>query len=137
MMKLVIAQPERILYEASVRGITYEAEDGARGVLPDHIDLVTSLAPGILIVMPKDRKLSRQFFALDQGVVVKRGKTLTIVTRRGVQGEHLAGLRETVEKDYRRLDAQEARSRGALHMLEADFLRQFVEMESPDDERFG
>lgn len=136
-MRLVIAQPDRILFEESASSVSYEAGDGARGILPRHTDLVTTLSPGILIVTPEDGRGSETLFAVDRGLVVKQGETLYVATRRGVKGENLSSLQETVENDYRNLDEQEKRSRSALRVLEADFLRQFVEMESPDNEPIG
>lgn len=135
-MRLIIAQPDQTLFDRSVLKVVYEAEDGYRGILSRHIDVLTSLTPGILIAVADEEKRREYLFAVDLGLVVKQEHTIYVATRRGVQGADLASLRQTVENTYRNLNEREARSRGALRLLEGDFLRQFAEMESTNDEFF-
>ncbi len=47
-MRLRVLLPTQVLLDREVNKLTAEAEDGAFGMLPRHIDFVTMLVPGIL-----------------------------------------------------------------------------------------
>ena len=47
-MKLKVLLPTGVLVEEEVRKVSLEAEDGEMTLLPRHIDMTTSVAPGIL-----------------------------------------------------------------------------------------
>ena len=47
-MKLKVLLPTEVLVDEEVQKIGAEAEDGELTLLPRHIDLTTTLAPGVL-----------------------------------------------------------------------------------------
>lgn len=47
-MQLKVLVPTKVFLTATVEQVNAEAKNGAFGVLSDHIDFVTVLAPGIL-----------------------------------------------------------------------------------------
>ncbi len=128
-MRLVITQPDRLLFDQPVDQVIYEDHDGSRGVMRRHIDFASTLSPGLLTARAREPDMTEYLFAVDAGLVVKQGETFHVATRRCVQGDNLSTLKETVEKTFKKRDEKEERSRSALRLLEADFLRQFVEHE--------
>ncbi|MGF1498048.1 MAG: F0F1 ATP synthase subunit epsilon [Elainellaceae cyanobacterium] len=120
-MKLKVLVPVKILLEETVTKINAEAENGAFGILPHHIDFVTAIVPGLLLF---DRENSSEgVIAVDEGILVKQGDEVRVSTRRAVQGEDLETLQHTVEEEFEQLDDREKQARSALARLEAGFLR--------------
>jgi F-type H+-transporting ATPase subunit epsilon len=125
-MKLRVLLPTELLVDEEVTKLTAEAENGAFGMLPRHIDFVTVLVPGILSFERADG--GETFLAIDEGVLVKCGPDVTISTRRAVVGPDLEGLHETVIKEFRHRDDREKATRSAIAKLEAGFVRRFLDM---------
>lgn len=125
-MRLRVMLPTQIILDAEVDKLGAEAENGAFGMLPRHIDFVTILAPGIL-----SYRLSNgveEFMAIDEGVLVKCGPEVRISTRRAVRSPSLETLEQAVKQEFRAQDEHERATRAALAKLQADFLRRFLEM---------
>lgn len=125
-MRLRVMLPTQIILDAEVNKLGAEAENGAFGMLPRHIDFVTILAPGILSYELKEGK--EEFMALDEGVLVKCGPEVRVSSRRAVRSPSLETLAQTVKQEFRTQDDREKATRAALAKLQADFLRRFMEM---------
>jgi F-type H+-transporting ATPase subunit epsilon len=54
-----------------------------------------------------------------------------VAIRRGVQGETLETLRETVESTFVQIDEDERVARTALSRLEANIVRRFADLRRP------
>jgi F-type H+-transporting ATPase subunit epsilon len=129
-MRLKIALPTQLLYDGNVLKVSGEAVNGSFTLLPHHIDFVTALVPGILFFDTAAEKAAEVFFAVDEGILVKRGPDVLISTRNAVCSADLASLHRTVREHFETLDEQERRARSALVRLEADFVRRYLELES-------
>ena len=68
------------------------------------------------------------FLAVDEGVMVKVGLDVMVSVRRAMAGTDLARLRDSVEKDFRKLDTREEAARTAMAKLETGFLRRFARL---------
>jgi F-type H+-transporting ATPase subunit epsilon len=125
-MKLKVLLPTTIILNEEVMKVTAEAENGCFCLLPNHIDFVTVLVPGILSF----ESVTGQeiFLAVDEGILVKCGSQVLVSTRNAVQHSDLKLLQATVEKQFRVLDDREKMTRSALAKLEANIVRQFVEL---------
>ncbi len=93
-MKLKILTPTEILFEQEVSKVIAEAEDGSFGLLPRHIDFVAALVPGLLSLELEDG--GEEFFAVDEGVLVKCGSEVSISTFRAMRGPNLGELRRAM-----------------------------------------
>lgn len=122
-MKLKVLLPTEILIDRDVTKITGEAENGSFCVLPRHIDFVTSLVPGIFSF---ESDGIEEFLALDEGILVKRGKEVLVSTKNGFHSDNLGTLKETVEKKFKVLEEREKKARSAIAKLEAAFVRKFL-----------
>ncbi|NLT36107.1 MAG: F0F1 ATP synthase subunit epsilon [Gaiellales bacterium] len=125
-MRLRVLLPTQVLLDREVSKLTAEAEEGAFGMLPRHIDFVTMLEPGILTYTLVEGP--EEFMAIDEGVLVKCGTDVSISTRRAVRSPQLDALREAVREEFRIQDDREKATKSALAKLQADFVRRFLDM---------
>jgi F-type H+-transporting ATPase subunit epsilon len=125
MMRLCVLLPEEILLDVETRKITAEAENGAFGLLPRHVDFVTALAPGILTFVDTDGR--EGFLAVDEGILLKRGALVQVSTRNAVLGQELGDLKRMIQERFKNITELERKSRDALYKLEADLIRRFME----------
>ncbi|ERT09754.1 ATP synthase, Delta/Epsilon chain, beta-sandwich domain protein [Lyngbya aestuarii BL J] len=122
-MRLTILLPIKILLEETVDKVTAEAENGSFVLLPNHIDFVTAIVPGILSF---ESQKGERFVAVDRGILVKCGGEGFVSLRQAILGENLDSLQQTVNEEYRRLDDKEKQARSAEAQLEAGFIRGFI-----------
>jgi F-type H+-transporting ATPase subunit epsilon len=126
-MRLRVLLPTHVFLEKEVSKVVAEAENGSFGLLPRHIDYVTSLVPGILSFQTEEDK--EEFLAVDGGVLVKRGYDVFVSTRNAVHSTDLEALRQTVRDQFEMLDEREKRARSALARMEASFVERFMEIQ--------
>lgn len=125
-MKLKVLLPTEVLIDETASKITAEAENGCFCLLPNHIDFVAGLVPGLLFF--ESNKGEEVFLAVDEGVLVKCGSEVLVSVRNAVRGTDLKTLKNTVEQEFRILDEKEQMTRNALAKLEASFIRGFLEV---------
>jgi F-type H+-transporting ATPase subunit epsilon len=127
LMNLKVLLPFGIHSERKeVARIVAETREGSFGFLPHRLDCVAALAPGILVCETKAE--GEVFLAVDEGVMVKVGLDVMVSVRRAMAGTDLARLRDSVEKDFRKLDTREEAARTAMAKLETGFLRRFARL---------
>jgi len=124
-MKLRVLLPFGVFTErADVSRIVAETSEGSFGLLPNRLDCVAALVPGILSFTSKAK--GEVFLAVDEGILVKAGRDVLVSVRRALGGSELARLREAVEQEFLTLDAQEQSMRVAMAKLETGFLHRFA-----------
>jgi F-type H+-transporting ATPase subunit epsilon len=131
-MRLKVLLPTRVLIDQDVTKVTAEAENGSFCILPQHIDFVAALVPGILS-FEKTPYLNtgtdkENFLAVDEGILVKQGNEVMISIRKAVRGKNLGTLKQIVEEEFRILDEREKKTRSILAKLELDFARRFFQL---------
>ena len=104
----------------AVSRIVAETCEGSFGLLPNRLDCVAALAPGILTYETSSH--GETFVAIDEGVLVKTGPDVRVSVRRALHGESLDQLHESVEKEFLTLDADEERIRTLMAKLETGFI---------------
>jgi F-type H+-transporting ATPase subunit epsilon len=110
--------------EREVSSIVVETAQGSFGLLPQRLDCVAALVPGILSFDAVGQ--GEVFLAVDEGVLVKTGPAVAVSVRRALRGADLARLRDAVEKEFLALDTQQEAMRAAMARLETGFLRRFA-----------
>ncbi|MBN1312328.1 MAG: F0F1 ATP synthase subunit epsilon [Anaerolineae bacterium] len=128
-MNLKISLPTGLLYEGQVRKVSAEAANGSFMMLPRHIDFVTYLIPGILFFDTAGEEPEEIFFAVDEGILVKRGPDVWVSTRNAVRSTDLKALHRTINEHFEVLNQHERLARSVLSRMEADFMRRFLELE--------
>ena len=105
------------------------AQNGAFGILPNHVDFVAALVPSVMTLQLVDG--TEEIFGLDEGLLVKKGHKVVVAVLRGVHGDDLGSLQETVQASFIQMDEDERLARSALSRLEADMVRRFAELGRP------
>jgi F-type H+-transporting ATPase subunit epsilon len=124
-MKLKILLPFRIFAEKTgVLRIVLETREGAFGLLPQRLDCVAALMPGILIYETEAE--GEAYVAVDEGVLVKTGSDVLISVRRAFGGTELGQLRAAVDQAFLSLDDHEQSVRSVLAKMESDLIRRMV-----------
>lgn len=126
-MNLKVMVPTHIFLDIKVQKIVAEGIDGSFGLLAKHVDFVTALAAGILTF--EDENGQEQHLAVMEGVLVKKGNTVFVSTRRAVKDTDLASLKQTVEKDFFKQRQKEKTMRTSASRIEAGFIRRFMEFQ--------
>lgn len=125
-MSVTLRLPTRTLFEGRAERLTAVAPTGAFGIWPNHVDFVTALVPSVMTLRLADG--SEAIFGIDEGLLVKKGHTIAAAVLRGVHGDDLGTLWETVRESFMQLDDEERQARSALSRLEADMVRRFADL---------
>jgi F-type H+-transporting ATPase subunit epsilon len=113
--------------QPGVKRIVAETPEGSFGLLPGRLDCVATLVPGILTY--ETEAGGDVYVAVDGGVLVKTGRTVSVSVRSALGGTDLKGLHEAVERQFLSLDAQEKTTRSALAKMESGFVLRFAEFQ--------
>ncbi len=126
-MKLRVLVPDDIIFDDEVYSLVAEGEDGHFGLKPRHIDFVSALVPGLLY-FARRQDSAAEYLAVDRGILVKQGETVTVSVRNAVGGVSLEELVKTVSSRFLELDDRERAVRSAVARLEAGFLRRVMDL---------
>ena len=125
-MMLKILLPAEILIQQEVKKIVAEAENGSFCLMPNHIDFVATLAPGLFTYERTEG--GQEILAMDVGTLVKKGADVLVSTRNAVRAPDLGKLKQVVVQQYDILDEREKMVRSASAQLEASMIRRFVDL---------
>lgn len=128
-MEVTLRLPTQTLFRGRARRLRAVAANGAFGILPNHVDCVTALVPAVLTLELAEG--GEAVFGLDEGILVKKGHAVEVTALRGVRGDDLGALKQTVRTRFIEMDEEERQARSALSRLEADMVRRFAELRGP------
>jgi F-type H+-transporting ATPase subunit epsilon len=122
-MHLKILLPSRVFAAlTAVSSIVAESEDGCFGLLPQRLDCVAALVPGILTYRVPTGDV---YLAVDTGVLVKSGSNVLVSVRRAIAGSDLAALHDSVKRDFLAVDNEERVVRTAVSTMVGSFIARF------------
>lgn len=128
LMHLKVLLPFQVFADKpGVSRIVAETREGSFGLLPQRLDCVAALAPGILIYETESD--GEVFVAVDEGVLVKTGHDVLVSVRRAIGGSDLAQLHAAVDREFLTLDEHQQDVRSVMAKLETGFLRRFTAFE--------
>lgn len=110
--------------QTDVLRIVAETGQGSFGLLPQRLDCVAALVPGIFIFETKAR--GEVCIAVDEGILVKAGSEVLVSVRRAYGGTDLGQLREAVEREFLAQDALQQSVRQVMVKLESGFVRRLM-----------
>ena len=126
-MKIKVLLPFQIFTEKTgVLRIVAETQNGSFGLLPNRLDCVAALVPGIL--MYETESDGEVYLAIDEGVLIKTGSEVLISVRSAIAGTELAGLREAVEREFLHLNEQEKIVNTVMEKMESSFIHRLKEL---------
>ncbi|MEM9904815.1 MAG: F0F1 ATP synthase subunit epsilon [Cyanobacteria bacterium P01_D01_bin.44] len=123
-MDLQVILPHHLLVETTMTRLVAEGTHGSFCLLPNHIDCLAILVPGILIYESVAR--GEHYLAVGRGMLVKQGPTVSVSAGNAIPGDDLAQLQQAVETQFRQLDEQSQLILSALARLEAGLTRHFT-----------
>jgi len=128
LMTLKILLPFRVFMEqAAVLKVVAETRSGSFGLLPQRLDCVAALVPGILCYQTQAD--GDVYVAVDEGVLVKTGPQVLVSVRRAIVGMELAQLHAVVTQTFLTLDEDEKSIRTVMAKLESGFLRRLASLQ--------
>ena len=120
-MSLKILLPFKVFMETkSVIRIVAETSDGQYGFLPQRLDCVAALVPGILTYETTAGGI--KYIAVDDGILVKAGTEVTVSVRNAIGGADLGKLHESVVKEFKDIDDNEKNVRSVMAKMESSFM---------------
>ncbi|WP_165748489.1 F0F1 ATP synthase subunit epsilon [Cellulophaga sp. Z1A5H] len=120
-MELHILLPFKIFLKISdVQRIVVDTNAGSYGFLPQRLDCVAALVPGILTYETKEGQ--EHFVAMDEGILTKRDGYVEVSVRNAIAGADLGQLRNAVANQFVNLDEEERDMRKAVAKLESEFI---------------
>lgn len=125
-MNLRILLPSEVFFKGDAAKLTIEAVNGSFCLLPRHVDFVSAVVPGILTMVDEQGKTV--FFAIDQGILIKKGDDVFVSTRNAFIIPDLGKGKEIVEEKFKVIDDREKASRSAAYRLEVDMVRRLMEI---------
>ena len=128
LMTLKILLPFQIFTEKTgIARIVAETRVGSYGFLPQRLDCIAPLVPGILIY--ENEEEGEVYVAVDEGILVKVGPKVSVSVRNAIGGTDLRQLHEAVEKEFLDLNEREQNVRSVLAKIESGFIRRFAEFQ--------
>ena len=129
LMRLKILLPFRIFAEkTSILRIVADTRDGSFGLLPNRLDCVAAISPGIF--MYEDEGQGETFLAVDEGVLVKAGLNVVLSVRNAIGDKDLSQLHLAVERDFLNLNDEEKKVRAMMGKMESGFISRLARFHS-------
>ncbi|TXD48636.1 F0F1 ATP synthase subunit epsilon [Polaribacter sp. IC073] len=123
-MNLKILLPYKIFANIKeVSSVVIETSAGSFGLLPQRLDCVAALVPGILTYKIKNEK--EIYVAVDEGVLVKAGTEVLVSVRNAFGGADLGKLNELIKTDFSNQDKMEREVKTVIAKLERGFVYSF------------
>ncbi len=123
-MNLKILLPYKIFVDIkNVSSIVIETSEGSYGLLPQRLDCVAALVPGIFTY--ESEKAGVQYVAVDTGVMIKAGDQVLVSVRNAVGGVDLGKLGELIQKNFKMKDENEKEVNTVVAKLERGFIYSF------------
>jgi len=127
-MNLKILLPSEIFAnKENVLRIVAQTGAGSFGLLPNRLDCVAAIAPGILTYQTEED--GAVYVAVDEGVMVKAGIDVLVSVRHAIGGTDLSQLHAAVKREFLTLDEQEKRVRTAVSKMESGFISRLEELQ--------
>ena len=126
-MKIKLVLPYETILEKECIKITAPGRGGSFQIKPRHVDITWTLEPGILEIFYENDQVD--YFALNQGVLVKQGSTVYISAYQAIKGTSLEALKDEVRERFSSLSKKEQEAQMILSKLESDTIRRLVELE--------
>ncbi|MBC7628731.1 F0F1 ATP synthase subunit epsilon [Ferruginibacter sp.] len=128
LMNLKILLPFKVFADIkNVSSIVLETSEGSYGLLPQRLDCVAALVPGIFTY---ETEGTSHYVAVDNGVMVKAGAQVLVSVRNAVGGADLGKLGDLVKKDFKSEDENQKQVTTIIAKLERGFIYSFDKLRS-------
>jgi len=122
-MNLKILLPFKVFAEINnVSSIVMETSEGSYGLLPQRLDCVAALVPGIFTY---ETDCALHYVAIDNGVMIKAGTQVLVSVRNAVGGADLGKLGELIKINFKSEDENQKQVTTVIAKLERGFIYSF------------
>ena len=126
-MDLTILLPYKVFMNITdVIRVVVDTNAGSYGFLPQRLDCVAVLVPGILTYETLTSGV--HYLAIDEGVLIKTENKIQVSVRNAIGGANLGKLQETIEKEFKTINESERVARTAMTKLESEFIQGIKEL---------
>ncbi|MEO7765845.1 MAG: F0F1 ATP synthase subunit epsilon [Ferruginibacter sp.] len=123
LMTLKILLPFKVFVDIkNVSSIVMETSEGSYGLLPQRLDCVAALVPGIFTY---ETGGASHYVAVDDGIMIKAGAQVLVSVRNAFGGADLGKLGELMKKDFKSQDENEKQLTTVVAKLERGFIFSF------------
>ena len=125
-MNLKVLLPFEVFAEKTgVLRVVVDTNQGSFGLLPNRLDCVASLSPGILVY--ETAAEGEAYIAVDEGVLVKTGLDVLVSVRNAIRGTDLRQLHAAVDREFLSLSQRERNVRSVMAKMESGLIQRLVE----------
>lgn len=122
-MQLTVLTPLGVVLQTKALKVTMETLSGYHTLLPKHVDFISALGPNIMQYY--DENNNPKYVACHNGIVVKKGATVTVSVQDAILGDKLDELESTLAKVYKENEEQRKELNTAIARLELGIVRGF------------
>ncbi len=126
-----VFSPLGVLIDKPVVKIDFEAIDGFFTLLPKHADFVSALKTGIVSYTTTDNKTA--YIACEDGVVIKKDKSVSLTTKLGILDDDLERLTQTVATNFKEMEEIRKEANKAIAQLELNLVKGFLYAKKQED----
>lgn len=125
-MRLQIFTPLGSLLNCRIKKVSMETLSGFQTLLPRHVDYTAAMNANILSYTTEDNQ--EKFAACHRGIVVKKGKDVTVSVQKAVLGDTLDELEVIIRQEFKKDEENRKELNAAMARLEAGLIRGFMSL---------
>jgi F-type H+-transporting ATPase subunit epsilon len=111
-----VLTPSETLLDLKAKKVIVKGLEGGFGMLPKHMDYISSIIPSILSYVDEQDKT--HLLAVNEGTLVKCGQNITVSVLGATLGTNMEELQKAVLDSYQVFNEDEREARTALTKLE-------------------
>jgi F-type H+-transporting ATPase subunit epsilon len=124
-LRLEIVTPEKVAFSEDVSMVTAPAIDGQIGIYPQHVRLITQMAPGELSITTDAGEI---LLAVGEGLVVVTADRVEILTDMAIRAEDIDEAKAEEERQRAAARLQEKISEESLAAVNASVIRALAQL---------
>lgn len=122
---LEIITPEKVVYREEVNEVVVPTVQGEIAILPNHVNLLTQVSPGELIVK---KGTAQQYVAITGGFLEVNSNKISILADYAIKAQDIEIARATEAKKRAEKLMQEKKTDNELRIAEAEMIKSILEL---------
>lgn len=122
---LEIITPEKVIYKDEVDEVVVPTENGEIAILPNHINLLTQVNPGELIIK---KGAGQQYLAIAGGFLEVQGNKISILAEYAVKAQDIEVARALEAKKRAEKVLSEKSTDNEIRVAQAEILKSLLEL---------
>lgn len=122
---LEIITPEKVVYKDEVQEVIVPTENGEIAILPKHINLLTKIEPGELIIK---KGTTQQYLAITGGFLEVSNNKISILAEYAVKAQDIEVARAMEAKKRAEKIMSEKNTDNELRIAQAEMIKAILEL---------